>query len=86
MPMDLRELIKLADSLDDSGKQELVCPYCKTHAAVRFGKYVVKTRAGEVKRQRYRCKSCRQAFKDLTNTSSAHEKTSCVGSFHCMHD
>lgn len=96
--MDLRELKKLADSLDDSGKQErihylqsqtkgvsspiraideiqeqkykcgLVCPHCQTRAVVRFGEYVVKTRAREVKRQRYGCKSCRQAFNDLTNT------------------
>lgn len=88
MPMNLRELKKLAETLDDSGKQELilflqsrtkgvsssiraideiqeqkhkdglVCPHCQTHAVVRFGKYVVKTRTGEVKRQRYRCKSC----------------------------
>lgn len=96
--MELKELKKLADALDDSGKQELifflqsrtkdvsapvraideiqeqknkdglVCPHYKTHSVVRFGKYAVKTRAGEVKRQRYRCKSCRQTFNDLTNT------------------
>ena len=42
--------------------------YCKSHSVVRFGKYVIKTRAGEVKRQRYRCKSCHQTFNDLTNT------------------
>jgi transposase-like protein len=89
---------KLADALDDSGKQELiyflqsrtknlavpnraideiqeqkhkdglVCPHCNTHSVVRFGKYVIKTRTREVKRQRYRCKSCRQTFNDLTNT------------------
>jgi ribosomal protein L37AE/L43A len=89
LSMNLKELKKLADTLDDSGKQELifflqsrtkgvsapvraideiqeqkhkdglVCPHCKTHSVVRFGKYAVKTRAGEVKRQRYRCKSCR---------------------------
>ncbi|MDQ0914615.1 transposase-like protein [Paenibacillus sp. V4I5] len=35
---------------------------------MRFGKYVIKTRAGEVKRQRYRCKACCQTFNDLTNT------------------
>lgn len=34
----------------------------------RFGKYVIKTLAGEVKRQRYRCKSCQQTFNDLTDT------------------
>ncbi|WP_372813307.1 IS1595 family transposase [Paenibacillus sp.] len=96
--MDIRELKKLADALDDNGKQELiyflqsrsmgmkapirmvdeiqeqkhkdglVCPHCDSHSVVRFGKYVIKTRAGEVKRQRYRCKSCRLTFNDLTNT------------------
>lgn len=96
--MDLKELKKLADALDDGGKRELiyflqsrtkgisvpmrvideiqeqkhkhglVCPHCNNSSAVRFGKYVVKTRTGEVKRQRYRCKSCRQTFNDLTNT------------------
>ncbi|WP_025679230.1 IS1595 family transposase [Paenibacillus polymyxa] len=49
-------------------KDGLVCPHCKNHSVVRFGKYAVKTRTGEVKRQRYRCKSCRQTFNDLTNT------------------
>jgi transposase-like protein len=96
--MDLKELKKLADALDDSGKQELiyflqsrtknlaapnraideiqeqkhkdglVCPHCNNHSVVRFGKYVIKTRTGEVKRQRYLCKSCRQTFNDLTHT------------------
>lgn len=96
--MDLKELKKHADALDDSGKQELIyflesrtkglatpiraideiheqkhkdgliCPHCDSHEVVRFGKYVIKMRAGEVKRQRYRCKSCRQTFNDLTNT------------------
>lgn len=54
-------------------KDGLVCPHCKTHSVVRFGKYIVKTRAREVKRQRYRCKSCRQTFNDLTNTP--HQRT-----------
>lgn len=96
--MDLKELKRLADTLDDSGKRELiyflqsrtkgmavsvraideiqeqkhknglVCLHCKNHSVVRFGKYAVKTRAGEVKRQRYRCNSCLQTFNDLTNT------------------
>jgi transposase-like protein len=96
--MDLKELKRLADALDDSSKRELiyflqfranemtppiraideiqeqkhkdglVCPHCKNHSVVRYGKCVVKTRTGEVKRQRYRCKSCRQTFNDLTNT------------------
>jgi transposase-like protein len=96
--MDLKELKRLADTLDDNGKRELiyflqsrtkglavpvraideiqeqkhkeglVCPHCKNHSVVRFGKYAVKSRTGEVKRQRYRCKSCRQTFNDLTNT------------------
>lgn len=97
--MDLKELKRLADTLDDNGKQELiyflqsrtkgltvpvraideiqeqkhkeglVCPHCKNHSVVRFGKYAIKSRTGEVKRQRYRCKSCRQTFNDLTNTT-----------------
>ena len=92
LTMDLKEIKKLAEELDDSGKRELVyylqsrmklmsapiraideiqeqkhkdglvCPHCESHSVVRFGKYVIKTRAGEVKRQRYRCKSCRQTF------------------------
>lgn len=96
--MDLKEIKKLAEELDDSGIRELVyylqsrmklmsapiraideiqeqkhkdgfvCPHCESHSVVRFGKYVIQTRAGEVKRQRYRCKSCRQTFNDLTNT------------------
>jgi transposase-like protein len=96
--LDLKELKKFADALDDSGKQELiyflqsrtkslaapnraideiqeqkhkdglVCPHCNKHSVVRFGKYVIKTRTGEVKRQRYRCKSCSQTFNDLTHT------------------
>jgi transposase-like protein len=97
--MDLKELKKLADALDESGKRELIyflqsrtkgmaatpiraiddiqeqkhkngliCPHCKNHSVGRFGKYVVKTRSGEVKCQRYRCKTCRQTFNDLTNT------------------
>ncbi len=78
--MDLKELKKLADTLDDNGKRELiyflqsrtkgvalpvraideiqeqkhkdglVCPHCKNHSVVRFGKYAVRTRTGEVKR------------------------------------
>ncbi len=96
--MDLKELKKLANALNNSEKRELVyflqtrttgianqiraideiqeqnhkdglvCPHCKNHSVVRFGKYAVKTRTGEVKRQRYRCKSCRQTFNYLTNT------------------
>jgi transposase-like protein len=96
--MNLKELKKLADALDDRGKQELiyflqsrtkslaapnraideihehkhkeglVCPHCNNNSVVRFGNYVIKTRTGEVKRQRYRCKSCLQTFNDLTNT------------------
>lgn len=96
--MDLKELKKLAETLDDNSKRELiyflqsrtqgmsapvraideiqeqkhkdglVCPHCKNHSVVRFGKYTVQTRAGVVKRQRYRCKSCLQTFNDLTNT------------------
>jgi transposase-like protein len=96
--LDLKQLKKLADALDDSGKQELIyflqsptkgmttpirlideiqeqkhkegliCSHCYSHSVVRFGKYVIKTRTGEIKRQRYRCKSCRQTFNDLTNT------------------
>ncbi len=96
--MDLKELKKLANALNDSEKRELVyflqtrttgianqiraideiqeqkhkdglvCPHCKNHSLERFGKYAVKTRTGEVKRQRYRCNSCRQTFNDLTNT------------------
>lgn len=46
----------------------LVLSTSESHSVVRFGKYVIKTRAGEVKRQRYRCKFCRQTFNDLTNT------------------
>lgn len=98
LPMDLKESKKFADTLNDSGKQELICflqsrtknffapdrvideiqeqkhkeglicPHCESHFVVRFGKYVIKTRTGEVKRQRYRCKSCRPTFNDLTNT------------------
>lgn len=49
-------------------KEGLVCLHCKNHSIVRFGKYAVKSRTGEVKRQRYRCKSFRQMFNDLTNT------------------
>lgn len=49
-------------------KDGLVCPHCKNHSVLRFGKYAVKTCTGEVKRQHYRCKSCRQTFNDLTNT------------------
>jgi transposase-like protein len=96
--MDLKVIKKLADALNESGKQELVyylqsrmkpmsvpilaideiqeqkhkaglvCPHCDSHFVMRFGKYVIKTRIGEVKRQRYRCKACRQTFNDLTNT------------------
>lgn len=96
--MELKEIKKLADALNENGKQELVyflqsrmkpmsapiraideiqeqkhkagliCPHCDSLSVVRFGKYVIKTRSGEVKRQRYRCKSCRQTFNDLTNT------------------
>ena len=72
--MDLKELKRLADTLDDNGKRELiyflqsrtkglavpvraideiqeqkhkeglVCPHCKNHSVVRFGKYAVKSR------------------------------------------
>jgi transposase-like protein len=49
-------------------KAGLVCPHCDSYFVVRFGKYLIKTRTGEVKRQRYRCKACRQTFNDLTNT------------------
>ncbi|MFD0693332.1 IS1595 family transposase [Paenibacillus sp. GCM10027628] len=49
-------------------KDGLVCPHCHSHTVVRIGKYTITTRAGEVKRQRYRCKSCLQTFNDLTNT------------------
>lgn len=96
--MELKEIKKLANALNESGKQELIyflqsrikplsapfraldeiqeqkhkagliCPHCDSLSVVRFGKYVIQTHTGEVKRQRYRCKSCRQTFNDLTNT------------------
>jgi transposase-like protein/IS1 family transposase len=96
--MDLKDLKKRADALDNSSKLELfhflqsritgmttpiraideiqelkhkaglVCPHCDSLSVVRFGKYVIKTRTGEVRRQRYRCKSCCQTFNNLTNT------------------
>ncbi|GGF90239.1 hypothetical protein GCM10010916_04510 [Paenibacillus abyssi] len=49
-------------------KDGLVWPHCHSRAVVRFGKYTISTRAGAVKRQRYRCKSCLHTFNDLTNT------------------
>lgn len=49
-------------------KAGLVCPHCNSHDVVRFAKYVIKTYTGEIKRQRYRCKSCRQTFNELTST------------------
>lgn len=61
--------IRLIDDIQEQKhKDGLVCPHCESLAAVRFGKYAIKTRAGTVKRQRYRCKSCLQTFNDLTNT------------------
>jgi transposase-like protein len=57
-------------------KAGLVCPHCGSHFVVRFCKFVIKTRAGQVKQQRYRCKACHQTFNNLTNTqSSTHQKT-----------
>lgn len=49
-------------------KEGLVCPHCDSHSVVRFGTYIIPTRTGDVKRQRYLCKTCRQTFNDLTNT------------------
>jgi len=61
--------VRVIDGIQEQKhKDELVCPHCENHSVVRFGKYTVQTRAGVVKRQRYRCKSCLQTFNDLTNT------------------
>ncbi len=91
--------MKLAEALNESGKQQLVyflqsrtktmfapiraideiqvqkqkaslvCPHWDSHFFVRFGKYVIKTRAGEVKQQRYRCKAC---HKPSTTSQTRH--------------
>ncbi|TWD98294.1 hypothetical protein FB545_3842 [Peribacillus frigoritolerans] len=96
--MELKEIKKPAEELNESGKQQLVYflqsrtkpmsapiraideiqvqkhkaslvwPHCDSHFVVRFGKYLIKTCAGEVKQQRYSYKACHQTFNDLTNT------------------
>lgn len=45
------------------------CPGCESEEIVRFGKYSTLLDGEEVKKQRYRCKSCRKTFTDLTNTT-----------------
>lgn len=104
--MELKEIKKLAEELDESGKQQLVyflqsrtkpmsapihaideiqvqkhkaslaCPHCDIHFVVRFGKYVIKTCAGVVKKQRYSCKACHQSLqRPHKHASSTHQKT-----------
>jgi transposase-like protein len=61
--------IRVIDEIQEQKhKDGLVCPHCKSYTVVRFGKYVINTRPGVVKRQRYHCKTCLQTFNDLTNT------------------
>lgn len=115
--MELKEIKKLAEALNESGKQELVyflqsrtkpmsapiraideiqeqkhkaglvCPHCDSHFVVRFGKYDIKTRAGEVKQQRYRCKALPSNLqRPHKHASSTHQKATSLGSVHRMHD
>jgi transposase-like protein len=81
LPMDLKELkgtqlrwtIRLRfQSLMKFGNKSITTDLCVRIAKLTqsFGSEntLSKTRTGDVKRQRYRCKSCRQTFNDLTNT------------------
>jgi transposase-like protein len=44
----------------------LICPHCESRKVIRWG--------GFSGRQRYRCKSCRRTFSDLTRTAFAYAK------------
>jgi len=66
---EMKAPVRVIDEIQEQKhKDGLVCPHCVSHSVVRFGKYVIQTRTGEINRQRYRCKSCSQTFNDLTNT------------------
>lgn len=45
-----------------------ICPHCQSSRVVRFGKYKVMVAGEEVVRQRYKCKTCKKTFNDLSHT------------------
>lgn len=56
--MGMSSSVRAIDEIhEQKHKDGLVCPYCDTYSVVRFGRYAVKTRAGEVKRQRDRIRT-----------------------------
>ncbi|MGH7447681.1 MAG: transposase, partial [Longimicrobiales bacterium] len=60
-PLDIIRTVREARSADGQG-----CPHCHGRSIVRWG--------GFSGRQRYRCKSCRKTFSDLTRTAFAYSK------------
>jgi transposase-like protein len=59
----------LQEISERKNKQGYSCPHCNLNHVVRFGKYTTLVDGDEVKKQRYRCKSCATTFTDLTNTA-----------------
>ncbi|MFB1081420.1 IS1595 family transposase [Jeotgalibacillus sp. JSM ZJ347] len=59
----------LQEISERKNKQGYTCPHCQSKHVVRFGKYTTLVGGDEVKKQRYRCKSCTTTFTDLTNTA-----------------
>lgn len=70
------KLIEVRHGLQE--KEEFVCPHCTSEEIVGHGNY-----SG---RKRYKCKSCKRTFNDLTGTSISHihKKEEWNSYLHCL--
>lgn len=70
-PMTVKEPI-FKEIADQKHKEGYTCTHCHSNDVVRYGTYDVKMGINTVERQRYRCKSCKKTFTDVTNTPLHH--------------
>ncbi|MEH7239288.1 IS1595 family transposase [Bacillus sp. JJ1562] len=59
----------LQEIAERKNKNGYHCPDCESEHIVRYGTYSTIVDGDEVEKQRYRCKACKKAFTDLTNTA-----------------
>jgi transposase-like protein len=70
------KLIEVKANLQE--KEKFTCPHCKGEEVIGHGKYKG--------RKRYKCKSCKKTFNDLTGTSVSHihKKDEWKSYLHCL--